>query len=152
MSWTTPRTTWGVDGVGNGDFNRIEENIAVLHKGNGQEALTVITPPVASPYNLDFPNTTDQTYLFTHTGNKQVGFISTLNRQPGNVINMIMNNASGNVVFLHDAGSADAGYAKLLIYVGVYPMEFDSVFLDPNRMITFVFSGSAWFSNFAFLP
>ncbi len=33
MAWQTPKTNWGVDPVGPGDFNRIEGNIKALADG-----------------------------------------------------------------------------------------------------------------------
>lgn len=145
MSWTAPKTAWGVELVGSADLNRIEENIAELHKGNGHTVLAVITPPTVSPFNMDFPNQTDQTYQFTHSGSDVVGFISAVDRQPGNVIHLVMNNPGGAVVFFHNAGTPDPGYARLRIHNGV---NFGNAELDHSRVITFVYTGVDWLSNF----
>jgi hypothetical protein len=99
MSWDTPKVDWGVDVVGNDDFNRIEGNTVTLHKGGGQETLLALNPTVPAGSGLLDINETDTAFKIKDIGEDAIiKLILTVNRQPGNQIVLI--NASAYTLYL----------------------------------------------------
>jgi hypothetical protein len=139
MDWETPVTAWPVGPVGAADYDRIEGNIAVLHKGSGQA--TIATAVAAE--TLALPNDTDETFDLSSTGAEVIKYISTNNRQPGNHIHLIV---SGGGASLYNNGSSAPGDAAK-IYVRGTPAGGSSYFIYQHQLITLVFNGVAWFCN-----
>jgi hypothetical protein len=140
MAWTTPVTSWAAGAVvSSTDFNRIEGNDVVLHAGNGQTTLTTISPSVVHVLDI---GAIEETFLIG--GNDTVSFITTTGRLPGNRIHLIKINSTGTIGY--DQSSPPAGSAvikgngdganTLTWYV--------------NRLITLVYSGSAWHHDMKF--
>lgn len=137
MSWTTPNISFSSsDGFTNTDINATNENIAVLHKGNGQTSLSSI----ASASSLDI-GTIDQTFIIT--GTTTVNYISITDRQSGCIINFINSRGGGNISFLDNTGSVPANYAALTCYdligagLGVFT-------LHPGQKCSFTYDGTYW--------
>lgn len=143
MNWQTPKTNWGVDVVGSVDFNRIEGNIYVLHKGNGFSSLQTMTPFIlsGSNYAIDI-NVFDEVFVLSR-GNSQtpqsVNVIYSEDRQAGNKITLILVNP--NLVagsFNYATNGVASGYYKPIKAPGNF-IQYD------NTAISFVFDGNFWY-------
>jgi len=140
MSWATPKNDWDTaDAVGSADMNRIEENTITLHKGNGQAALADAT--VASG-ELTFANSIEETYYVIGSGD--IDFISTIGRQPGNRIHLIIN--VGTIVEINNnTASPPANFES--IYVHSYTTGFSDIAVYQNQLLTLVLSETHWHCN-----
>ena len=137
MSWITPKTTWGTDGVGNTDFERMEGNIAVLHAGNGQAALET----VVAASSLTLPNETDETFIISASPDpgQTIGYISTTNRQPGNRIQLICSGISYDLGFAPGGASPPPGFAPIRTKTGL------SYTAAQNDVVTLIYDGEYWY-------
>lgn len=138
MPWSTPDTTFiAADGFAYSDINATNENIAVLHKGNGQSSLSSI----ASASSLDI-GSTDQTFIIT--GSTSINYISTTSREPGCVIHFINLRGGSNISFLDNTGSVPANYAALSCY-NVVGGALGTITLNPGERFMFVYDGTYWY-------
>lgn len=148
MAWDTPKTDWGVDVVGSADFNRIEENIAVLHKGNGQTSLQVI----AGSESLNI-GVTDETFVITGSSpSVSIKYIYVGTRQPGNKIRLILSDTPD---LIHNEGSVPTGYAALFLTNTSSASNYHaSVTTAPcdNQTIDFTYDGTWWRSGIIIQP
>jgi hypothetical protein len=135
MSWSTPKTDWTPpDGVIDTDFIRIEENTAVLHKGNGQASLTT----VASGNNLAI-NETDETFIIT--GLTDIHFIKTTGRQSGNKI-ILINGGEDNIMLKSNISSPPSEYAAIQIYI--IGVGYSDITTYPKCALQLVYDGANW--------
>lgn len=116
MSWSEPKTDWGVDTVADTDFNRIEENTVTLHKGNG--AATVPSVAIGSGADAGKFDIDDEHEVFVVSayGASGISLILTENRQPGNKIFVI---SPGFQTTFLEGGSQSGSYYPLKVSAAV---------------------------------
>lgn len=88
MSWVTPKTDWAVDVVDSSDFNRIEENIRVLH--NISE-----TSVTASSENVTLPFSDEKKYFtLTSVGSVLIKRIDGTDWVNGSIVYLVLNDTT----------------------------------------------------------
>lgn len=148
MAWSTPYTSWAAGAVPSStDFNRIENNIVELHKGNGQPSLQTIAA-TTTPNYLDLPNATDESFIVAITDYAYYAYIETTGRAAGNRIQLICQGASDVSIGFYSmkTEAAPDGYAKIRIAgqannTGIAWTAF------PSCVIQFVYDGTYWVST-----
>jgi hypothetical protein len=139
-TWVTP-VELGVVGVGTTDWNNIQKNLSVLHRGNG---VATIETAVGSN-NLVLPNETDETFFVSGDG-ADIKYIDTTNRQPGNRIQLIKTGPGSNIISPGE-GDPDEGFKPIVMYdsglltpgMRTAPLE-----MPEGMLITLVFAGDNW--------
>ena len=144
-NWQTTKEDWTTEPVGgviDTDFNRIEQNIGVLHGGNGQTSLSILTASAA--FVLDI-GTTEQSFVLNLDASYNIQFITTTGRQPGNQINLIIS-GTASVQMINGASSPPAGSAP--VYIAGWPYSgLGDYTLHENQLLRLVYSGTAWHCN-----
>lgn len=146
MSYITPKTNWDSDNVGDEDFNRIEENIRILHQGGGiADGDSLIEPVPDSNYELDIGTEYD-TFLFNPPaydpenpeagGLVNVHSISVTGRSASNKIFFI--NIGSGIVTLSINETPSSGYAGIKYSSSSYSIA-------ANESVVLVYSGNYWY-------
>lgn len=132
MSWSTPKTDWGVDVVGSNDMNRIEGNTVSLHKGNGHTSLAIVNPNASGQLQI---NETDETFVIDDS-TYSIGLILTENRQPGNKIILLADSCTPQFV---NTGTPTGDYKSIKIFGGgTHTMSTDG-------LVMLVYYNSYWY-------
>jgi hypothetical protein len=139
MAWTDISDYVATDGFSNTDVNTILENEKVLHKGNGFASIGSVA--AASSFDI---GTEHQTIIVSLSANSSIDFISTTDRQPGNVINLINLSISSYWCNLkNQTASPPANYAAIVAYTRGTGMA--DVLLEAGMFVSLVYSGTYWY-------
>lgn len=133
--WITP-VELGVVAVGTTDWNNIQKNLSVLHRGNG---LGTIQTAVAAN-NMNLPNEYDD--CFYVSGPTSINTISISNRQLSNTIKLIKITEGCQV---NNGQAPSEGYLPIYIYnAGLLEPGLGNFIWLANVVITLTRSATAW--------
>lgn len=139
MAWTDIPDYIATDGFAYTDVNTILENLAVLHKGNGFSSIGSVG--AASSFNIGSEH---QSIIVSLSANSAIDFISTSDRQAGNVIHLVNLVTSSYYCDLkNQTASPPANYAPIVSYIrGV---GLGDLRMEIGMHVSLMYTGSYWY-------
>ena len=139
MAWTDISDYLATDGFSDTDVNTILENQKVLHKGNGFSSIGSVA--AASSFDIGSEH---QSIIVSLSSNSAIDFISTSDRQPGNVIHLVNLVSSSYWCDLkNQTGSPPANYASIISFIR--GIGLGDLRIEIGMHVSLMYTGSYWY-------